>query len=460
MMDSIAVRRALPCMALLLAACGGRSLPPSLPTASLDDLTPATSPIKHVVVMIQENRTFNDFFATYPGGDGTTTGKIAQYTTTGCNVKTGTIPLKKQSLIIKDLSHNYQGYAIARDGGKLDAFDKVPFGDATPECTYPYQYTNPADIKPYWDIAQQYALAEHLFTTQGSSSFVAHQDLIRGSSQISTTDAMVNDPSGTPWGCDAPEGTYTSLITKNDQFKPRTGPFPCTKVFPASYKYNSLRDLLDAKKKSWLYYAPPFHVNFGGLMTAYDVIAAVRYGPEWKTNISSPQTNIFKDISAGTLPAMSWVIPDEPESDHPGESVDYGPSWVASVVNAVGGSAYWNSTAIIVVWDDWGGLYDNDPPRQIGFGGLGFRVPALIVSAYARPGYIAKTEYQFGSILRYVEDNFRLGTLHTTDLTSNSLIDCFDYKQKPIIFHKISSTQDERFFLRQKPSNEAIDDDM
>jgi phospholipase C len=154
------------------------------------------------------------------------------------------------------------------------------------------------------------------------------------------------------------------------------------------------------------------------------------------------------------------VIPDEPESDHPGESVDYGPSWVASVVNAIGGSAYWNSTTIIVVWDDWGGLYDNDPPRQIGFGGLGFRVPALIVSAYARPGYIAKTEYQFGSILRYVEDNFRLGTLHTTDLTSNSLIDCFDYKQKPIIFHKISTTQDERFFLRQKPSNEAIDDDM
>lgn len=461
MMRSIGSRCATLCAALLIASCGSSPAPSSLPAISLDDLAPKTSPIQHVVVMIQENRTFNDFFATYPGADGTTTGKIAQYVTSGCNVtKSGTIALKKEPLIIKDLTHRYQGYSAAYDGGKMDAFDKVPFGDGMPECTYPYQYTNPSDIAPYWDLAQQYTLAEHLFTTQGSSSFVAHQDLIRGSSRISSTEAMVNDPSGTPWGCDAPSGTYTSLISKDNQFKPGAGPFPCTKVFPASYHYNSLRDLLDAKKVSWKYYVPPFHVNFGGLMTAYDVIAAVRYGPEWKTNISAPQTNIFKDITAGKLPAMSWVIPDEPESDHPGESVDYGPSWVASVVNAIGGSGYWNSTAIIIVWDDWGGLYDNYAPKQVGYGGLGFRVPALVISPYAKAGHIATTEYQFGSILRYVEDNFHLGRLHTTDSTSNSLIDCFNYKQKPIVFQKIPSSEDERFFLRQKPSNEPIDDDM
>lgn len=448
--------------ALLLAACGGPAAPPSLPAASFDDLAPQqASPIKHVVLMIQENRTFNDFFATFPGTDGTTTGQIAQYSTSGCDVKTsGSIPLTKRSLIIKDLTHRYQGYAAAYDGGKMDAFDEVPWGNGLPECTYPYQYTDPADIVPYWTIAQQYTLAEHMFTTQGSSSFVAHQDLIRGSSQISSSEALVNDPSATPWGCDAPANTYTSLISKDNVVKNGGGPFPCTKDFPSSYHYNSLRDLLDAKKVSWKYYVPPFDTNFGGLMTAYDVIAAVRYSPEWKTNMSAPQTNIFKDISKGKLPAMSWVIPDEPESDHPGESVDYGPSWVASIVNAIGASPYWNSTAIVVVWDDWGGLYDNIAPKQIGFGGLGFRVPALVISPYAKPGYISTTDYSFGSILRYVEGNFSLGSLHTTDATSKSILDCFDYKQKPIVFQKIPSSEDEQFFLRQKPSNRPIDDDM
>ena len=167
-------------------------------------------------------------------------------------------------------------------------------------------------------------------------------------------------------------------------------------------------------------------------MTAFDVIASVRYGPEWKANIATPQTKIFDDIDGGTLPAMSWVIPDRPDSDHPGGKIDNGPSWVASVVNAVGQSPYWSSTAIIVVWDDWGGLYDNAPPAQHGFGGLGFRVPALIISPYAKAGYISHTNYEFGSILKYVENNWNLGSLGTTDKTSTSIIDCFDYSQRPL----------------------------
>ena len=105
----------------------------------------------------------------------------------------------------------------------------------------------------------------------------------------------------------------------------------------------------------------------GRLMSAFDAIKAVRYGPEWSDgHVSAPQTNILRDVAKNRLPGVSWVVPDQPDSDHPGESVDDGPPWVATIVNAIGESAYWKSTAIIIVWDDWGGLYDNlEPPQPV-----------------------------------------------------------------------------------------------
>ncbi len=448
-----------------LAACAGGTLTRLEPqTQARARASPALrSPIAHVVLVVQENRTFNNFFATFPGADGATTGAIAKEA--ACHIKTnGTIALKESPLIEpRDLNHNYQGYRAARDDGKMDGFDQILFSDDEPECTYPYQYVEPSQIQPYWEMAEEYVLAEHMFTTQGSSSFTGHQDLIRGGTVVAPGEAMVNLPScsgGTcRWGCDAPAGTHTSLITKDDVFEPGKGPFPCTDKFASTYA--TLRDLLDAKSVSWKYYVPSPCCNTNGrLFTAFDVIYAVRYGPEWKTNISTPQTNIFNDISNGTLPSVSWLIPDEPDSDHPGEKVDDGPSWVASVVNAIGESSYWKSTAIVVVWDDWGGLYDNLNPQQAGYGGLGLRVPALILSPYAKPAYVSKTYYEFGSILKYIEQNWHLGSLGTSDKRSKSIIDCFDYSQTPIVFKPIASSHSKAYFIHQKPSYLPPDTDM
>ena len=171
----------------LLAGCGGSqsSITPREPI--YQSSSRSRSPIQHVILMVQENRTFNDLFATYPGADGTTTGVIKK--STACHVgKTHPIPLKETPLnLVKDLNHHYQAYWTAYDSGNMDNFDDVNFADGTPECTYPYQYTNPADIQPYWNLAHQYALAERMFTTQGGTSFSAHQDLIRGSTQISSS---------------------------------------------------------------------------------------------------------------------------------------------------------------------------------------------------------------------------------------------------------------------------------
>jgi phospholipase C len=441
-----------------IAACGGgsSSVPATQQGASRHAARHASSPsspIQHVVIVVQENRTFNDFFATYPGGDGTTVGKVEANPNCSPPIQAGTIPLQKVPLSIpKDLLHKYSGYQTARDNGNMDGFDLVPFSSHIPECTFPYQYTDPAAIVPYWDMAEQYALAEHMYTTQGSDSFAAHQDLIRGGTEVEKGKALIDLPTCGIcwWGCDARPATYTHLVTKQNAYLQRPGPFPCSKRF--KLKYPTLRDLMDAKGVTWKYYQPPFTTSYGQLLSAFDMVWPVRNGPEWKTNIATPNTAIFSDISNGTLPQVSWVIPDQNESDHPGTGSDTGPSWVASIVNAIGLSNYWQHTAIVIVWDDWGGLYDNMPPQQLDYGGLGFRVPAIIVSAYARPGYISTTNYEFGSILRYIEDNWNLGQLGTSDSRATSIIDSFNYAQPPITFVKIPSQYSKEHFIHAKYS--------
>jgi phospholipase C len=197
------------------------------------------------------------------------------------------------------------------------------------------------------------------------------------------------------------------------------------------------------------------------------MIAAVRYGAEWKTNVTTTkpwQNTIFTDIDNNALPAVSWVIPSNTDSDHPGGKNDNGPPWVATVVNAIGESSYWDTTAIIIVWDDWGGFYDHvPPPIQDQWGGLGFRVPMLIVSPYARigsasqGGYISHTQYEFGSILKFIEDNWNLGSLGTTDARANSIVDSFDFSQQPRPFTQIPSNYSRSYFEHQPPSNDPVD---
>lgn len=435
-------------------------------TAARPDVMPfarSSHLIQHVVLIVQENRSFNNFFATFPGADGTTKGKMGHKR----------IRLTEADLAEKcDFGHSRKGFLADYDGGKMDGFYLEGGSKNCPgkAGTKPYQYVKPAQLRPIWNMAKQYVLADHMFQTQGSGSFTAHQDLIRGGTTYddALTESLVDFPTAAPWGCDAAAGTKTSYLLWTGsaiEVHDNKGPFPCTDKFPSSGGYYlTLRDLLDAKSVSWKYYTPLL-AGAGSEWNAFDMISPVRYGPEWKSNIITPPTKIFKDITNGALADVSWVIPDTANSDHPNPALkDTGPSWVASVVNAIGESSYWPSTAIIIVWDDWGGFYDQEPPPFFDhWGGLGFRVPAIIVSPYAReavpskPGYISHTQYEFGSIIKFIEDTWDLGRLNTTDKRAKSIGDSFDFSQPPRPFHKIRTPYSRAYFLRQAPSNLPVD---
>jgi len=431
----------------VLAACssGNGSISPQAGWPAISSTLPESQPdslgnnyIKHVVIVIQENRTFDNLFATFPGADGTTTG----LTHTG-----QVIPLQKYNLYSPIfLQNGYMFFRVAYDHGKMDGFDVEPYQSGT----YRYQYVDPAQIKPYWDLAKQYALADHMFQTQGSGSFTSHQDLIRGNTEISPTEAIIDGPSGTPWGCGAPGGTKTTIITATGALS-NNGPYPC-------FSYDTLRDLLDTKHVSWRYYSPSVTMADGFQWNGFDAIAAVFRGPEWKWKISTPETNILKDASENRLQNVSWVVPDFVNSDHPNDGSDTGPSWVAQIVNAIGQSPAWNSTAIIVTWDDWGGFYDHVAPPRRGFGGLGFRVPMLVISPYIKQGTISHTSYEFASIIRFIEDNWSLGRLNNSaDTRAHSIVDVFDFSQAPRPFHPIAAKYSHSFFEHQPPSNRPVD---
>jgi len=448
-------------VSFVTTACGGALPAPNAGTGLGTETQPHGAHlqryIRHFVIVIQENRSFDNLFATFPGADGARYGEMK---TSAGDVR---VRLEPSNLVEPcDFTHGYQNFRRDYDAGKMDGFALEGGSKACPGKAgkKPYQYVKPSQIQPYWQIAKQYVLADKLFQTQGSGSFTAHQDLIAGGTTLNKVKNItdVDFPSHLPWGCDAPAGTTTALLVPNGsnlKEELTAGPFPC-------FTYATMRDLLDARSISWKYYSPPEPYGTGELWNAFDAIQVVRDGPEWTTNVTKQPTVFFTDISAGTLPAVSWIVPDDNNSDHPANH-DLGPSWVASIVNAVGESKYWKSTTIVVVWDDWGGFYDHvQPPLRDEWGGLGFRVPMLVISPYARKGssgsgYVSHTHYEFGSILKFVENVWGLGRLGTTDVRATSIGDCFDFTQPPRSFSSIPSEHSQAYFERQSPSYLPVD---
>jgi phospholipase C len=316
-----------------------------------------------------------------------------------------------------------------------------------------YGYVPRAEVQPYFAMAQQYTFADRMFQSNEGPSFPAHQYIIAGTSEPSDGSALLAaenpltpDGNGLTGGCDSPAGSFVAMIDRAG--RESSTMYPC-------FDHPTLMDSLDAHGLSWKYYL----YNAGaGLWNGPDAIQHIRSGHDWN-NISAPSTNIFTDISAGRLPSVAWVIPSVHASDHARSTDGTGPSWVASIVNAIGNSADWNSTAIFVTWDDWGGWYDHVRPPIVNSYELGFRVPLIVISPYAKPAYVSHVQHEFGSILHFIETQYGLGTLGFTDSRADDLSDCFDFTQTPITFRTIQSAKHASDFLRM-PVSTAPPDDM
>ncbi len=380
------------------------------------------SKIDHIVIIVQENRSFNNLFMGFPNAVTSKTGKCS-------NGKT--ITLHEQSMVTTwDISHGLQDAKTADDMGAMDGFCNEYSQGPQPDPQY--AYVPQRQIASYWDMAKQYVLADNMFASQLDGSFIAHQYLIAG-----WAGGAYNLPAVAPWGCDSASGNAVGVLNAAGQ--PAGITFPC-------FTYKTIASVLDAKKVSWRTYSPPIDTshpedsNLGYYLNGYDAIKQIREGPEWTSDNLHPETRILQDVKNGDLAGVTWVIPSLLLSDHAGSDSDRGPSWVASVVNAIGESKFWSSTAIFVVWDDWGGWYDGVPPPQLDYNGLGMRVPLICISPYAKSGLVDHTQYEFGSLLKFIEKRFELPSLGRSDARSTAPLGCFDFSQKPREFHKIQAT--------------------
>jgi phospholipase C len=413
--------------------------------------------IQHVVVVFQENRTPDNLFHGLPNAD------IAN---SGVNSLGQTIPLQPIPLANRyDLGHRHNDFSRMYDNGKMDGADKVSGCNPNlPGCppNPQFQYVNPSDVAPYFQLAQQYTFGDRMFQTNQGPSFPAHQFIISGTSAptaTSTLFAAENTYLGA--GCTASPGAWVWMIDSSG--------VESSKMYPC-FEHPTLTDLLDSAGKSWKYYTPSNAGIWVGPNAIQHICApanSVCSGPDWVNNVVLNNTQVLTDISSGQLPAVSWVIPTGQASDHPGNNNGTGPSWVASIVNAIGGSSYWSNTAVIITWDDWGGWYDHVPPPKViedrtswGSGYVyGFRVPLIIVSPYAKAGYVSHVTHDFGSILKFIEQTFSLPSLGYADAAADDLSDCFNFSQTPLQFHTIAAPLSAEHFLNDRTPPLDPDDD-
>jgi len=367
--------------------------------------------IQHIVFIIKENRSFNNYFGTFPGALGATSGPVSD----------GQIinPLNHTPDRVRDMGHAWDDSITAINGGKMNQFDLVQFGNINGDYMSMSQMYQ-SDIPNYWNYAQTFTLSDGTFSSIKSGSFPNHMYTISA-----TSDGAIGNPNepGHPqyssWGCDAVSGTTVEVQSTTGA---DTYPFPC-------FSNETEADLLDAAGISWKSYAPVYNSS-GYAWNTYDSISQIRNSSLWTEHVF-PYTQFVTDAQNGNLPAVSWLVPDTADSDHAPSSVCTGENWAVQQINAVMQGPDWPTTAIFLTWDDFGGFYDPDPPTNPDYYGFGVRVPMIIISPYSLPGTVVHTEYEFSSVLKFIETRFGLTNLTARDLDAADMTDAFNFSQKP-----------------------------
>jgi phospholipase C len=378
------------------------------PTAPTQDI----HKIKHIVVIMQENRSFDSYFGTYPGADGIPRGVCVPDPRGGC-VRPHHIATDRNA----GGPHALRNAERDIDGGAMDGFVREAVGGREcidpndPVCSRPAAgtdvmgYHDSREIPNYWTYARNFVLQDHMFEPNASWSLPAHLLAVSGWSALCKV-------KGDPMSCvEAPD-----LPARPPDFK---GNFKHT--IP-DYAWTDLTYLLHKNHVSWRYYvfkgtepdcrddgamtcaAIPQDAKTPGIWNPLPWFDTVR--EDWQEGNITSLRNFFTAARRGTLPAVSWVVPTGKVSEHPPGLVSAGQAYVTTLVNAIMRGPNWRSTAIFLVWDDWGGFYDHVVPPTVDLHSYGLRVPALVISPYAKRGYIDHQTLSFDAYLKFIEDDF------------------------------------------------------
>lgn len=463
-------------MALLVA---GSAVParsgvavPAGANATLPGQQVTGSPIRHIIVLVQENRTFDDLFASsvlagggpYPGAD---TAQSA--TVDGATVRLKPVPFEDPG----DPSHSHPSLLAEWNGGKMDGFANVavytglPFSKPGPGFVYAYVPSSETTI--YHMLAARYALADENFAPRLVPTFPSHYTLATAQSRIA------GNPKSEIWGCDAKPGTTVPIFGEGEKML-LPGVFPC-------FDQKSIVDLLDDAHVSWKYYTGSKNNLANPTVNVYDAFRRIRYGPDWHRDVVTPSGTILSDIQRCRLPHVSFVMPNYLDSDHAGSLSAGGPGWVGSIYLALVQSShtasacnYYKDSAIILTWDDSGGWYDHvAPPAGPDGTTWGFRIPIVVISAWARSGYdptrphaapfVSHTRRESTAITTFIEKNWALGNLGQRDVTDDDLSDMFDYTRaapvppfSEVSMHRMIDRTHFRLALAERDAR-IVDDD-
>ena len=424
--------------ALLAAGCGGGSSHPGSHATTSTSVTNGTTTttvapgpqgvgihkIRHVVIIMQENRSFDTYFGTYPGADGIP-GLAGNPGTVPCvpdPARGGCVrPFHDRQDRSLGGPHSAAASTADINGGSMDGFvgeqergmsgcaqtfnPACGNGGGTPDVM---GYHTGADIPNYWAYAHDFVLQDHMFESVASWSLPAHLYMV---SEWSAYCSIQNDPASCRSAIENPQNP--------PDFARRLGnPLPTN----PNYAWTDLTWLLHKDNVSWAYYVdagsqPDCDDN--AAMSCAPVVQTAKTPGIWNPlpyftdvqqddqlgNIQS-LTNFFTAAKNGTLPAVSWIDPNGTVSEHPPALVSAGQTYVTGLVNAIMNSPDWNSTAIFLAWDDWGGFYDHVVPPVVDRAGFGLRVPGIVISPYAKQGYIDHQTLSFDAYTKFIEDDF------------------------------------------------------
>lgn len=436
-------RSAAAAAGVFVSSCSGGT-PAPRPTFGKDVLNVDTRwPIKRVVYLMLENRSFDNMFGRFPGANGVRVG-----------VRDGReVPLKPcPEWLPGDLPHDRAAFENSFRGGEMDGFALGEFGPL-----YAYSQFARQDIPSYWRWAEEFVLCDNFFASEPGPSYPNHLFYIAGQAggaidnpENIETKWLGEGKQFKSWGCDSYGDDVFVLVT--DDAGNVTKHDSC-------FSFKTVGEQLSERDIDWAYYSPE-PTQFGYIWNAYSAIQQV-YGSElWEEHIW-PVDDLLVDIQSDALPSVSWIVPRWVLSDHPPVSTKHAHNWVTRIVNGIMRSDMWDHTAIFITWDEWGGLYDHVAPPVVGGRRWGFRVPTLVISPYARRGYVDDGLAEFTAPLRFIADNWGLEYLTERYRQVHNFEHVFDFgrnRRAPVFGRRVQATNTPSDFPENFPEwPEGID---